>query len=132
MQYWPDFWDRIRRRVRGAQAVALYRGRLHEPLLLPGETWQRAAERYRLALALQDRDKRTAFTHHMMGIHAKHSGLPMHETIRCFKCSLSWRDVARLYALGDRHDSRGLKHHAGLTTAQIQKLLGGTHAKEEA
>jgi predicted phosphoadenosine phosphosulfate sulfurtransferase len=124
MLYWPDFWAKVRRRVRGADACALHNGKLHAALRLPGETWQVAEERYRLALSPEDRAAREAFVRKSIGIHLRHSAQPLSESVRCFKCSVCWRDVARLYALGDRHDSRGLKHHAGLRLAELRRLTG--------
>lgn len=46
MLYWPDFWQAVRRRVRGAHSVAIYSGALHAIERYGGETWQMAALRY--------------------------------------------------------------------------------------
>jgi len=103
MLYWPRWWPLIRRRVRGVHAMAIYAGKLHQPRLLPGETWEHAAQRYWdglgseesktiLANAIRDKLKQ----------HAKHTIAPIHETRKCLKCGLTWRRIARACCLDDR------------------------------
>ena len=103
MLYWPRWWPLIRQRVRGVHAMAIYAGKLHQARLLPGETWEHAAQRYWdglgseesktiLANAIRDKLKQ----------HAKHTIAPIHETRKCLKCGLTWRTIARACCLDDR------------------------------
>jgi predicted phosphoadenosine phosphosulfate sulfurtransferase len=103
MLYWPDWWTQLRSRIQGVHSMAIYSGALHKPRLLPGETWQQAAERYWVRLgSAESKEVLRAAIDDKLKRHAKHSSAPMHETKRCPKCGLRWKTIARACCLDDR------------------------------
>ena len=105
MLFWPRFWPLVRRRVRGAHAVAIYDGALHAVERQPGETWQDAATRYLNALGSEnDRKQMHSFVQRMLNKHAKHSGEPLGQEEKCRECQLSWKLIARAVSRGDRQE----------------------------
>jgi len=105
MLYWRDFWPLVRRRVRGAHAVAIYGGALHAVERYPGETWRDAATRYLNALGSEaDREQMFAYVQKMLDAHARHTSDPMPDDKKCSECSISWKQIARACARGDRQE----------------------------
>jgi len=103
MLYWPEWWSRLRVRIRGVHSMAIYSGALHKPRLLPGETWQDAAERYWKNLGSEESKEvlKNAIADKLKR-HRQHSTAPMHETKKCPKCGLCWKIIARACCLDDR------------------------------
>lgn len=105
MLFWPRFWPLVRRRVRGAHAVAIYDGALHAVERLKGETWQDAATRYLNMLgSAEDKAQMHAFVQSMLDEHARHSSGPLGQEDKCLKCKLSWELIARAVSRGDRQE----------------------------
>lgn len=103
MLYWPELWDRLRRRIRGVHSMGIYSGKLHVPRLLPGEIWEEAAHRYWLALGSEESKEVLANAiSERLRRHAQHSTVPIHETEKCGKCGLTWRTIARACCMDDR------------------------------
>lgn len=103
MLYWPDFWQLVRRRVRGAHAVAIYSGALHAIERYGNETWHDAAMRYWNNLGSEE-DKRTlrSMVERRLSKHSLHSTEPLGDEKKCPECKLSWKRIARAIARGDR------------------------------
>jgi len=105
MLFWPDFWQLVKRRIRGAHAVAIYNGELHKVERLSDETWQQAAERYLNSLG-SEQDKKELYNYINIRFINKHNNRsanrPLPDEERCSCCGLSWKIVARAIARGDR------------------------------
>lgn len=105
MLFWPKFWPLVRRRVRGAQAVAIHGGALHAVERWQNETWQNVAVRYLNGLgSKEDRDQMHAWVQRVLDDHNHHSGSPMQEEQDCARCGISWKRIARACARGDRQE----------------------------
>jgi len=103
MLYWPRWWPLIRRRVRGAHSMAIYSGQLHKPRLLPGETWEQAAQRYWNNLGSQEsKDALASAIRQKLQGHAQHSKVPLDDIVGCSECNLSWKLIAKACCLDDR------------------------------
>lgn len=103
---WPRFWPQVRARVRGAQAVANYKGKLHAIARLPGETWHETAERFLLMLGSeQDRERLVKYVQiRAINEHSTHSTEPLPDEVPCQVCELSWKKVAKAVMRGDRQE----------------------------
>jgi predicted phosphoadenosine phosphosulfate sulfurtransferase len=102
--YWPEFWTRIQRRIKGVTAVANHDRKLHKAIRHPGETWEDGA--YRLLAEKGKEDDRKTMVKHLQRYlkkHSLHSTTKLHETIPCNACGLSWKIIADIMATGYRH-----------------------------
>ena len=105
MLYWPNFWQKVRYRVRGAHAVAIYNGALHAIERLGGETWQDAATRFLNGLGdEQDKVQMYELVQRKLDQHLKHAREPMPDEIVCSECNLSWKVLAKAVRRGDRQE----------------------------
>jgi len=103
MLYWPDWWTKIRARIRGVHSMAIYSGKLHVPRLLANETWEQASERYWKALGSEEsKEVLAAAITRKLAKHKSLSMAPMHETIKCPKCGLCWKMIAKACCMDDR------------------------------
>lgn len=103
MLYWPEWWGKLRIRIRGVHSMGIYAGKLHQPRLLSGETWQDAAQRYWDNLgSMESKEVLKSAIEQKLEKHKRHSTAPMHETVKCLKCGLTWKTIARACCLDDR------------------------------
>lgn len=104
MLFWPQLWPLVKRRVRGAHAVAINNGRLHAVERWGNETWKEAAERYLNGLGSEfERNDMHNFVGEKLNQHLRHSGETSFSMDKpCPECRLSWKLVAKAVARGDR------------------------------
>lgn len=115
MRFWPQWWSKVRIRVRGAQAVAINNGALHAVERWGDETWKDTATRYLNALGSEtDRLQMHAYVQRMLDRHSLHSRQPLPDEVVCSECMISWKWIAKACIRGDRQE-RMLQRNKSLT-----------------
>lgn len=103
---WPQWFDRVARRVPGARAAAKFGVRAVSPLRRYGETWQACYVRECIeeAPAPWLAERATLAMNLLLERHRRHSSAPFPESTACFECRsacASWRALAHALYNGD-------------------------------
>ena len=103
-QAWPQWFDRVCRRLPGVRTAAAYGRRVVEPTRALNETWQQCYQRVCIDEApewIAQRAKKARDMH--LREHQGHSTEQFPEVNNCPKCKMtgSWRSLARVMYCGD-------------------------------
>lgn len=103
-QAWPDWWNRVSRRLPSVRTYAQFGARAVQPDRRYSETWEQCFERTCIAeapawIAARAAEVRRRYLH----MHANHSTAPLPDVGKCYQCGVlgSWRAMARGMYLGD-------------------------------
>lgn len=104
-QAWPEWWDRVCRRLPGMRTAAAYGKRVVEPERRWGETWQATYQRECIDHAPGwIAERAIACRERMLSAHARHATTPFPEVDRCQTCTGSlgsWKALTRVMYYGD-------------------------------
>lgn len=102
---WPQWFERVARRLPGVRAVAQFGQAAITPQKRLGETWEQVYQRECIDNAPQwiaERSKKVRDV--VLHRHAKHATTPLPEILACRHCTganVSWKKLARIMYLGD-------------------------------
>lgn len=109
-QAWPQWFERVCRRLPGVRAVARYGKRVVQPMRVSTETWEQCYQRTCIDNAPKwIRDRAVKLMTRTMHQHKHHSTAPFPQVERCKICSnpASWRELAMALYMGDPFCIRG-------------------------
>ena len=101
---WPEWWNRVVRRLPSVRTVALYGHRAIEATRLAGESWEDTYRRECIERAPEwIAIRANLMMRILIGQHALHSSTPFPQRQRCGECGMlgSWMTLTRTMYLGD-------------------------------
>jgi len=101
---WPQWFDKLAKRLPGVRTAAQYGRRAVEPQRRYKETWQECYKRVCMTDAPQwIRDRSRKAVELSLRLHAKHSTTPFPDVNPCTRCSnaKSWRELTKIMYMGD-------------------------------
>lgn len=102
---WPQWYDKVNKRVPGAKTVAKFGMRAVQPLRLTNESWEDCYKRECIQNSPKWISERAVMAmNYMLEQHAKHSTKPFPEIVPCESCGNmtgSWKGLAHILYTGD-------------------------------
>jgi predicted phosphoadenosine phosphosulfate sulfurtransferase len=110
MKAWPQWFDRVAKRLPGLRTAAMFGRRAVQPIRRLHETWEACFTRTCVLEApAWIRDRATKARDIMLSAHAHHATTPLPEVESCYHChgkNGSWRSLALVLYNGDPFSSR--------------------------